>query len=89
MQKYQLKKEGKDVKVYCVYTQQEFEKYNNYINENKLDWINVYNGVRNNDIIEKYDIVVTPVIYLLDKNKVIKAKKTGNEFIDIIKLLEQ
>lgn len=86
---HQLKKKGKDVKVYCVYTQQESEKYNNYINENKLDWINVYNGVRNNDIIEKYDIVITPVIYLLDKNKVIKAKKTGNEFIDVIKLLEQ
>ncbi len=38
------------------------EAINNYVNENKLDWINVYDGVRKNDVIEKYDIVIIPVI---------------------------
>lgn len=87
---HKLLKEKKDVKVYCVYTQNEVEKYIKYINENKLDWINIYDGVHINNITEKYNIYSTPVIYLLDKNKVIKAKKIGvDQLSDIIKLMEQ
>lgn len=87
---HKLQKENKDVKVYCVYTQNEAEKYIKYIEENKLDWINVYDGVHINNITEKYNIYSTPVIYLLDKNKVIKAKKIGvDQLSDIIKLMEQ
>jgi hypothetical protein len=42
-----------------------------------------------NNIREKYDVYSTPVIYILDKNKVIKAKKIGSEQIkDIIRNME-
>ena len=86
---HKLLKEGKDVKVYCVYTQNEGEKYIKYINENKLDWINVYDGVHFNNVIEKYDVFSTPVIYLLDKNKVIKAKRIGvDQVSEIINFME-
>lgn len=87
---HKLKSENKDVTVYCVYTQNDGEKYIKYINENKLDWINVYDGVHYNNVIEKYDVYSTPVIYVLDRNKIIKAKRIGVEQVpEIIKLMEQ
>lgn len=87
---HDLKKEGYDIKVYSVYTQHEYAKYKQYIIENKLDWINVYDGVHVNNIKEKYDIYSTPVIYVLDKNKRIKAKRIGTEqVVDIVKQMER
>jgi alkyl hydroperoxide reductase subunit AhpC len=86
---HQFVKDKKDVKVYSVYTQYDYEKYAKYIAEHKLDWINVYDPVHLNNIREKYDVYSTPVIYILDKNKVIKAKKIGSEQIkDIIRNME-
>ncbi len=70
-----LIKEKKDIKVFSVYMQHEGDKYLKYINENKLPWINVYDGAHYNNAVEKYDVYSTPVIYILDKNKVIKAKR--------------
>jgi hypothetical protein len=87
---HSLLKEKKDVKVFSVYTQHEFEKYRKYIIEHKLDWINVYDGVHLNNIKEKYDIYSTPVIYILDKDKRIKAKRIGTEQIkDLIYQIEK
>ncbi|MGQ7946905.1 redoxin domain-containing protein [Flavobacterium sp. WC2509] len=78
---HDLLKEKKNVQVFGVYTQNEFDKYKKYIDDNKLDWINVYDGVHINNLKDKYDVVTTPVIYILDKNKVIKAKGIGSESI--------
>lgn len=87
---HKLKKEGYDLKTFAVYTQQDYEKWRKYIIENKLDWMNVYDGVHINNIKEKYDIYSTPVIYILDKNKRIKAKRIGTEQVgDIIKQMEK
>jgi thiol-disulfide isomerase/thioredoxin len=86
----ELKKEKKDVKVFSVYTLHEGDKYLKYIDEHKLnDWINVYDGAHLNNVINKYDVYSTPVIYVLDKNKVIKAKRIGVEQIEnVIKEME-
>lgn len=78
---HELQKEKKDVKVYSVYTEKEGDKYQKYIEDHKLDWINVYDGVFYNNVREKYDVYSTPVIYVLDKNKVIKAKRVTVEQI--------
>lgn len=82
----ELKKENKDVKVFSVYTLHEGDKYLKYIDEHKLnDWINVYDGAHINNVIVKYDVYSTPVIYILDKDKKIKAKRIGVEQIsDVI-----
>jgi thiol-disulfide isomerase/thioredoxin len=86
----ELLKEKKDVKVYSVYMQHEGEKYLKYLDENKLPWINVYDGAHYNNAVEKYDVYSTPVIYILDKNKVIKAKRIdANQVKTIIKALEK
>ncbi|WP_281323587.1 TlpA family protein disulfide reductase [Flavobacterium aestivum] len=78
---HELLKEKKDVKVFGVYTQSEFDKYKKYIADNKIDWMNVYDGVHINNLKEKYDVVTTPVMYILDKDKVIKAKGIGSDAI--------
>jgi len=72
---HQLLKDKIDVKVFSVHTQQEFEKYKKYVEDKKLDWINVYDGVHYNNLKDLYDIYSTPVIYILDKDKRIKAKR--------------
>ena len=85
-----LLKEKKNVKVYSVYMQHEGEKYLKYIDEHKLPWINVYDGAHYNNAVEKYDVYSTPVIYILDKNKVIKAKRIDAEQVKpIINVLEK
>ena len=79
----ELKKTNKNVKVVSVYTMHDGQKFFKYTIEKGLnDWINVYDGVYINNLINKYDIYSTPVIYILDKNKTIKAKRIG---IDQIK----
>lgn len=87
---HNLKKQGYDIKVFAVYTQHDYEKWRKYIIEHKLDWMNVYDGVHVNNIKEKYDIYSTPVIYMLDKTKHIKAKRIGTEQVkDIVKQMEK
>jgi thiol-disulfide isomerase/thioredoxin len=86
----ELLNEHKDVKVFSVYMQHEGEKYLKYIADHQLPWINVYDGAHYNNAVEKYDVYSTPVIYLLDKDKIIKAKRISVENIkDIIKDLEK
>jgi thiol-disulfide isomerase/thioredoxin len=81
--------EKKEVKVFSVYMQHEGDKYLKYIADNNLPWINVYDGAHYNNAIEKYDVYSTPVIYILDKNKIIKAKRIEAANVKtIIKALE-
>ena len=85
-----LQKENIDLQVFAVYTEKEYDKYIKYLDEKKLDWINVYDGTYFNNINSKYDIVSTPVVYLLDKNKTIKAKHfSAGNLKDIIYALEK
>jgi thiol-disulfide isomerase/thioredoxin len=85
----ELLKEKVNVKVFSVYMQHEGEKYLKYIADNKLPWINVYDGAHYNNSIEKYDVYSTPVIYILDKNKVIKAKRIdADKVTTIIKVID-
>lgn len=86
---YEMLNQKIDVKVFSVYMQYEVEDYVKYIEELKLPWINVYDGCRVNNTVKKYDVYATPVIYILDKNKVIKAKRIAADKIgEIIKSLE-
>jgi thiol-disulfide isomerase/thioredoxin len=78
-----------DVKVFSVYTQHEYDKWRKFIIDKKMNFINVYDPVHLNNIKEKYDIFSTPVIYLLDKNKVIKAKRLAEEQLpELIKMFD-
>jgi thiol-disulfide isomerase/thioredoxin len=68
-----------DVTVYSVYTKEEFDKWVKYVREKKLNFYHIYDPVHINNLKDKYDVYSTPVIYILDKDKKIKAKRLGAE----------
>tara|TARA_B100000700_G_C14993135_1_gene832348 strand:+ start:324 stop:1817 length:1494 start_codon:yes stop_codon:yes gene_type:complete len=87
-----------DVKVYAVQTEFDKKKWKEFIiNQGTGDWINVGdiqkdpegNPAASSDWRDQYDIYSTPVIYLLDKDKKILAKRIAfNQISKIIKRLE-
>lgn len=68
-----------------------FSKWYNFIQKHKMyekGWYNVWNSFENHRF--KYDISSSPVLYILDENKKIIAKKIGYEqAIDLIKIIEE
>ena len=75
---------GYDITTFAVATEFDKEEWKKFIKDQKTeDWINVAdinhdeegNPVASSDWRDKYDIYSTPVVYLLDKNKKILAKK--------------
>lgn len=81
-----------DFKVYAVQTKEElFDAWKKFIvNESLSDFINVFDPIHINNLKERFDIVGTPVIYLLDADKRIIGKKLVSEqTVDIIKKIEE
>ena len=73
--------------VFAVYTQGDRKEWKKYVNNNGMDWINVYDPGQNSNFRRKYDVYSTPTIYLLNKDKTIIAKRIGHETLK--KMLEQ
>jgi thiol-disulfide isomerase/thioredoxin len=72
-----------NVEVYGVNTNaKEKEAWKQYIIENDLNWINVDDPEQKTAYKYLYDIYSTPVIYLLDKDKKIIAKRIGAEDLE-------
>ena len=72
------------VEVLAVFTQvQEKDKWIEFIEKHALtDWINAYDPYGWSNFRNNYDIYSTPVIYVLDKNKKIIAKRIDVEKIE-------
>ena len=80
-----------DVKVFALQTKDELYKdWKKFIVEKKLtDFIHAFDPIHINNLKESFDIYSTPVIYVLDRDKKIKAKRLGAEqVVDMIKNLE-
>ncbi len=84
---YYDKVRKKGVKVFAVCTEVEMDKWKNYIRENNLDWINVADPKLQNNFRQEFDILTTPQIFILDKDKKIIAKKIDEENME--KILEK
>ena len=67
--------------VFAVCTTAEKDKWSKYIEENKLTWINGWDPERSSHFDYYYNVQSTPMIYILDKNKKIIAKKIDVEDI--------
>ena len=90
---------GYDIKTFAVATEFDKEEWKKFITEQKTgDWINVAdinhdtegNPVASSNWRDKYDINSTPVVYLLDEEKKILAKRiTHTQIVDIISRLEK
>ncbi len=80
---YDKFKDELNVEVYGVNTNaEEREAWIKYINEHNLDWINVEDPEQKTAYKYLYDIYSTPVIFLLDKNKKLIAKRIGAEDLE-------
>ena len=80
-----------DYKVFAVQTKDElYDSWKKFIIDKKLnDFIHVYDPVHINNLKDRFDIYSTPVIYILDKDKKIKAKRIGAEqVVEMLKTLE-
>jgi len=73
-----------DFKVFAVQTKDDqFEQWRRFLVENKLtDFINVYDPVHINNVKTKFDVNSTPLIYILDKDKKIIAKRIAAEYVE-------
>jgi peroxiredoxin len=66
---------GKGIQVFAVYVDRAQDVWRNYVvNNNYLDWINVWDADETADVYGKYDLHAIPMIYLLDKDKVVVEK---------------
>lgn len=78
----------KGVAVYAVDIEVDTEKWKKYIRQNQLDWINVSDPYHQSNFRQLYDVYSTPVIYILDEQKKIRAKRIAAEQIDeVLELL--
>ena len=87
---------GIDIKVFAVNTEFDIEKWKEFIKKSDIgNWINVGdiqfdeegNPVATSNWREQYDIHSTPVIYLLNKDKEIIAKRINDK--QIVKIIER
>lgn len=83
-----LKDQG--VFIYAVYTQGDWDGWKKYIRENELTFLNVCNAFGEDKFRKNYNIISTPQIYVLDRNKIIRFKKIGAESVpEIVKFMKK
>ena len=81
LKEYYDKARNEGVEVFAVCTQADKAKWEKYIQDNKLDWINGWDPERLTNFDYYFNVQSTPGIYILDKNKIIIAKKLPVEAI--------
>lgn len=81
-----VRTKGLSFEVFAIGIESDMDLWKNYIKEHKLKWINVSDLYNQTNFRDYYDIYSTPVIYLLDQDKHIIAKRLDPEklsdFID-------
>lgn len=65
--------------IFAVYNESEFDKWEKWLTEHPYPWINVADKNGKEMIEVKYHVDMTPLIYVLDKNKKIIGKKISIE----------
>jgi thiol-disulfide isomerase/thioredoxin len=79
---YKAVLKDKGVKVMAIKTEGDEKKWTEFISKNNLqDWVHVYDPANKSDYRSKYDIYSTPVLYLLDENKIIRGKRIDHSNI--------
>ena len=79
---YYDKAKSQGVEVFTVCTQTDRAKWEEYIQENKLNWINGWDPQRLTRYDYYYNVTATPAVFILDKDKKIIAKKLPVESIE-------
>lgn len=76
------KQRGYSLEVFAVCTTDEKSEWSKYIEDNKLTWINGWDPQRSTHYDFYYNVQSTPIVYILDRNKKIIAKKLAVEDIE-------
>jgi peroxiredoxin len=76
---HEYKSKGVEVFGVCTNFGETMDLWKKGIKEMKLDWFNVADLFNKTGYKKTYDIYSTPVIYVLDKDKKIRAKRLGAE----------
>lgn len=79
---YDSIKTQNNIMVYAVQTNSDADKWKEYVKKHKLDWINVMDLYHTGNFRHDYDVITTPMIYLLDSDKRIIAKKLDVESLN-------
>lgn len=89
---YKKKLKGMGVEVYAIESENSLKNWKKFIIEHQLNWINVIEQDDYKRALTKkiYDIYKTPITFLLDENKIIKAKHIDPEQLEnFIEMLEK
>ena len=71
---------GEGIEVYAVeINEANLAKWKEYVRQHKLDWINVTDIFHSSNFHHDFDVQTTPMIYVLDEDKKIIAKKIDTE----------
>ncbi|MBE2288541.1 MAG: redoxin domain-containing protein [Chitinophagaceae bacterium] len=89
---YEAVLKHKGIQVYSVATEEPDSTINKFLKEQKLDkkWMNTWDPQRTGDWHDKYDVYVTPSIYLLDEKKIIRGKRLDHTNVaGLVEMLEK
>jgi len=75
LKSYYEKARNESIEIFAICTTSDKPKWAEYIEENKLTWINGWDPERRSNFGFSYNVQSTPLIYILDKDKKIIAKK--------------
>jgi thiol-disulfide isomerase/thioredoxin len=81
LKEYYDKVKDKSIEIFAVCTTSDKEKWAKYIDENKLTWINGWDPERSSHFDFYYNVQSTPMVYILNREKKIIAKKLSVEDI--------
>ena len=86
MELYKTKLKAKGVEVYAIESEEKVKDWKKFLVEHQLNWINVWEPDDYKRALAKkyYFIETTPTLFLLDENKIIKAKKVDAEQLETI-----
>jgi thiol-disulfide isomerase/thioredoxin len=81
LKQYYEKARNNGVEVFAVCTTSDKQAWSKYIEENGISWINGWDPERTTNFDFYYNVQSTPMVYILDRNKKIIAKKIAVEDI--------
>ncbi|MEA3495045.1 MAG: thioredoxin-like domain-containing protein, partial [Bacteroidota bacterium] len=90
LKKYYNKTDRDSLEVFAIFLGTDLKQWKDYVNENNFNWINLSDPGNSTNFRVLYDIHSSPVIYLLNKNHIIEAKRISVKDIkEIINTLEK